>query len=45
MKLIMPTALDPTRRSKEATAFEQVLRRNVVGQDQAISALVEIYEM
>jgi ATP-dependent Clp protease ATP-binding subunit ClpB len=45
MRLFTPTALDPTRRSKEATAFEQVLRRNVVGQDQAISAVVEIYQM
>ena len=45
MRMIVPTALDPTRRSKEATAFEQVLRRNVVGQDQAISAVLEIYQM
>ena len=45
MRLITPIALDPTRRSIEATAFEQVLRRNVVGQDQAISAVAEIYQM
>lgn len=45
MRVITPTALDPTRRSEEATAFEQVLRRNVVGQDEAISAVVEIYQM
>ena len=45
MRVITPTALDPTRRSKEATAFEQVLRRNVVGQDQAINAVAEIYQM
>jgi len=43
--MIVPTALDPTRRSKEATAFEQVLRRSVVGQNQAISAVLEIYQM
>ena len=45
MRMIVPTALDPTRRSKEATAFEQVLRRSVVGQNQAISAVLEIYQM
>jgi len=43
--MITPTALDPSRRSNDATTFEQMLRRNVVGQDQAISALVEIYQM
>src|SRR5258706_2985980 len=45
MRMIVPTALDPTRRSKEATAFEQVLRRSVVGQNQAINAVLEIYQM
>src|SRR5262249_56998790 len=45
MRMITPTALDPSRRSNDATTFEQMLRRNVVGQDQAISALVEIYQM
>src|SRR5262249_18662569 len=45
MRLITPTALDPSRRSNDATAFEHILRRNVVGQDQAISALLEIYQM
>lgn len=45
MRMIVPTALDPTRRSKEATAFEQALRRSVVGQNQAISAVLEIYQM
>jgi ATP-dependent Clp protease ATP-binding subunit ClpA len=45
MRKIAPTALDPTRRSKEATAFEQVLCRSVIGQNQAISAVLEIYQM
>ena len=45
MRMITPNALDPTRRSNEATAFDQVLRHNVVGQDQAISAVLEIYQM
>ena len=39
------TALDTNRRSSEAADFEQVLRRYVVGQDQAIAAVVEIYQM
>ncbi|HWC20532.1 MAG TPA: AAA family ATPase, partial [Terriglobales bacterium] len=38
-------ALDPTLRSVDATNFETALRRRVVGQDQAIEALVEIYQM
>ena len=45
MKMTTSIPLDPTRRSNEATAFEQMLRRNVVGQDQAISAVLEIYQM
>jgi ATP-dependent Clp protease ATP-binding subunit ClpB len=45
MTRFTPTALDPVRRSNDATAFEQVLRRNVVGQDPAIAAVVEIYQM
>ena len=45
MRVIAPTALDPTRQSSEATVFEQVLRRSVVGQEQAVSAVVAIYQM
>ena len=37
--------LDPTRRSKCATDFELRLRRNIVGQDQAIERVVECYQM
>ena len=37
-------ALDPTRRSTDAMKFETALRRRVVGQDQAIEALVETYQ-
>lgn len=37
--------LDPTRRSADATEFENALRRKVVGQDHAIDSLVEIYQM
>lgn len=45
MKNSTCTALDTNRRSSEAADFEQVLRRYVVGQDQAIAAVVEIYQM
>lgn len=39
------TALDPTRTGREAEAFEQNLRRNIVGQDEAIQQIVNIYQM
>src|SRR5512146_1767852 len=39
------TALDPSRRSSDALAFETSLRRKIVGQDQAIERVVEIYQM
>ena len=39
------TTLDPTRRSKDAAEFESTLRRKIVGQDQAIEKLAEIYQM
>ena len=45
MRGFTPTTLDPTRRSNDVRAFEQVLRGNVVGQDPAINAVVELYEM
>jgi ATP-dependent Clp protease ATP-binding subunit ClpB len=38
------TALDPTRRSNDAVDFEQILRQQIVGQDQAIAAVVEVYQ-
>src|SRR5271165_2935561 len=37
--------LDPMRRSSAAAEFEDALRRKVVGQDQAIEKVVEIYQM
>ena len=45
MRITRPTVLDPTRRSNETIDFEQTLRRSVVGQDQAINAVVELYQM
>src|SRR5499426_2462957 len=45
MKTGLNTALDPTRRSTDAQDFESALRRKIVGQDQAIDKVVEIYQM
>jgi ATP-dependent Clp protease ATP-binding subunit ClpB len=45
MKNNLTNTLDPTRRSKDATEFESILRQKIVGQDQAIEKIVEIYQM
>jgi ATP-dependent Clp protease ATP-binding subunit ClpA len=37
--------LDPTRRSVESREFEAALRRKIVGQDEAVQALVEMYQV
>jgi ATP-dependent Clp protease ATP-binding subunit ClpB len=39
------TTLDPTQRSNDAAQFENALRRKIVGQEQAIEKLAEIYQM
>src|ERR1700690_490103 len=41
----LPTVLDPNRRSNDARDFEAALRRKIVGQDQAIEKVAEIYQM
>ena len=45
MKTVVNTMLDPTRRSNDAREFESALRRRIVGQDQAVEKVVEIYQM
>jgi ATP-dependent Clp protease ATP-binding subunit ClpA len=45
MKTGLSTALDPNRRSSDARDFENALRRKIVGQDQAVEKVVEIYQM
>jgi ATP-dependent Clp protease ATP-binding subunit ClpB len=40
----MNTTLDPTRRGKDATDFLNTLRRNIVGQDEAVEAVSEVYQ-
>src|SRR6202046_2072845 len=37
--------LDPEKRSSTASQFERALREKVVGQDQAVQALVDLYQM
>ena len=38
-------ALDPTKTGREAESLEQSLRRTIVGQDEAIQQIVNIYQM
>ena len=45
MKTVVNTVLDPTRRSSDAREFDNALRRRIVGQDQAVEKVVEIYQM
>src|SRR5213593_4105598 len=45
MKTVLSTMLDPNRRSNDAREFEAALRRRIVGQDQALEKVVEIYQM
>src|SRR2546422_11779736 len=45
MKTALSTMLDPSRRSNDAREFESALRRKIVGQDQAVEKVVEIYQM
>ncbi len=45
MKTGLNTALDPTKRSNEASEFEAALRRKIVGQDAAVEKVAEIYQM
>ena len=45
MKTGLRTALDPNRRSSDARDFDNALRRKIVGQDQAVEKVVEIYQM
>jgi ATP-dependent Clp protease ATP-binding subunit ClpB len=37
--------LDPTKRSMESRDFEEGLRRRIVGQDEAVQAVVDLYQV
>ncbi|GAC1659730.1 MAG: hypothetical protein NVS9B15_22930 [Acidobacteriaceae bacterium] len=45
MKTGLNTALDPTKRSSDASDFDALLRRKIVGQDEAVEKVAEIYQM
>jgi ATP-dependent Clp protease ATP-binding subunit ClpA len=45
MKTGLCTTLDPNRRSSDARDFDNAIRRKIVGQDQAVEKVVEIYQM
>src|SRR5512146_3245266 len=45
MRTGLCTTLDPYRRSTDAREFDNALRRKIVGQDQAVDKVVEIYQM
>src|SRR5437867_7660704 len=45
MRTGLNTALDPTRRSSDAQEFEGFLRRKIVGQDDSVEKVTEIYQM
>jgi len=45
MRTNLGTVLDPGRRSNDARDFEASLRRKIVGQDQALEKISEIYQM
>ncbi|MBS1851658.1 MAG: ATP-dependent Clp protease ATP-binding subunit [Acidobacteria bacterium] len=45
MRTVLNATLDPNRRSNDAREFENALRRRIVGQDQAVEKVVEIYQM
>src|SRR5437899_5895206 len=45
MRTNLATVHDPNRRSSDAKDFDTALRRKIVGQDQAVEKVVEIYQM
>jgi ATP-dependent Clp protease ATP-binding subunit ClpB len=45
MRTNLATVLDPNRRSNDAGEFDAALRRRIVGQEQAVEKVVEIYQM
>ncbi|MFZ0212819.1 MAG: AAA family ATPase [Candidatus Acidiferrales bacterium] len=40
-----PQHLDPTQRSRESREFETALRRKIVGQDEAVQSVVDLYQV
>src|ERR1700720_3295109 len=44
-KLVQKEELDPQKRSSRSRHFEEELRQRVVGQDEAVQALVDLYQV
>jgi ATP-dependent Clp protease ATP-binding subunit ClpA len=44
-KLAQNEELDPQRRTSTSRHFEEELRQRVVGQDEAVQALVDLYQV
>jgi ATP-dependent Clp protease ATP-binding subunit ClpA len=45
MKTGLNATLDPSRRSSDAQEFDNAIRRKIVGQDDAVEKVTEIYQM
>lgn len=45
MRTGLAVSLDPTRRSGDANAFSTSLRRRIIGQDEALDKVAEVYQM
>ena len=45
MEASVERKLDPGRRSVESRDFEAGLRRKIVGQDEAVQAVVDLYQV
>jgi ATP-dependent Clp protease ATP-binding subunit ClpB len=45
MKTLANAMLDPSRRSSDAEEFDRALRRRIVGQEEAIEKVTEVYQM
>ena len=45
MKTGLNASLDPSRRSSDAQDFDNAIRRKIVGQDDAVEKVTEIYQM
>ncbi|HTV58788.1 MAG TPA: ATP-dependent Clp protease ATP-binding subunit, partial [Verrucomicrobiae bacterium] len=45
MAFLSNRRLDPEQRSGESRSFEAALRRKIVGQDEAVQAVVDLYQV
>ena len=45
MRALVGRQLDPERRSSDSLGFESGLRRRIVGQDEAVQAVIDLYQV